>query len=296
LLPAVQKVREAAARAQSQNNLKQIGLACHNYNDARGALPPAVGTQPNPLAQGGVTGTALFYLLPFLEQDNAFQASLAYSWEYEDYLKYGWPFYKQYDKAPWNIKAYRGSRLTGSVPIIGAPGDPTIDTGYTYTSYLANEETLDGHRSIQQISDGSSNTMLFAEGYSSCSGVSTNPYHDRYGHISFDAEQLTQYSSSTYTYSGPTFRRCNGYSTYGSLVWDGSKWVQQPGQTFGPQTFQDKPTPSKCLSLVPQSLSNGAIQVLLGDGSVRGVSSGVTVATWQAAITPDGGEVLGPDW
>jgi len=62
LLPAVQRVREAAARAQCQNNLKQIGIACHAFAGARGGLPPLVWTS------GAQHGWAL-YVLPYLEQD-----------------------------------------------------------------------------------------------------------------------------------------------------------------------------------------------------------------------------------
>jgi prepilin-type N-terminal cleavage/methylation domain-containing protein/prepilin-type processing-associated H-X9-DG protein len=75
LLPAVQKVREAAARIQCQNNLKQIGLACHNYHDARQGLPPGyLATVPY---VDGATDTAPgwgwgAFLLPYLEQDNLF--------------------------------------------------------------------------------------------------------------------------------------------------------------------------------------------------------------------------------
>src|SRR5262245_14112815 len=72
LLPAVQKVREAAARIQSANNLKQMGLATHNFNDTNGYLPPGVGWKPKVEVEGGINGTAAFYLLPFLEQDNLF--------------------------------------------------------------------------------------------------------------------------------------------------------------------------------------------------------------------------------
>jgi prepilin-type processing-associated H-X9-DG protein/prepilin-type N-terminal cleavage/methylation domain-containing protein len=73
LLPAVQKVREAASRVQCQNNLKQIGLALHNYHDARRSFPPGY-LAAGPYADGA-TDTApgwgwAAYLLPYLEQDN----------------------------------------------------------------------------------------------------------------------------------------------------------------------------------------------------------------------------------
>src|SRR6201990_1976759 len=77
LLPAVQKVREAAARMTSSNNLKQMSLALHNIAGAYdGKLPPAYGYFP-PGTQGwdvnGAEGSIFFHLLPFIEQDNMFK-------------------------------------------------------------------------------------------------------------------------------------------------------------------------------------------------------------------------------
>jgi len=76
LLPAVQKVREAADRTKCQNNLKQIGVALHNFNDVRGFLPPG-GTQDsppfNPTVAGGWGSSWAVFLLPFIEQDALFQ-------------------------------------------------------------------------------------------------------------------------------------------------------------------------------------------------------------------------------
>src|SRR5262245_5465524 len=75
LLPAVQKVREAAARMKCANNLKQIGLALHNYHDALGGLPPygfdfAVAPPGNPYGTQRQGHSALGLILPFIEQDN----------------------------------------------------------------------------------------------------------------------------------------------------------------------------------------------------------------------------------
>ena len=66
LLPAVQAAREAARRIQCTNNLKQIGLAMHNYHDVNGCLPPGV--------KGCCWGSWIVYILPYIEQQNMFNA------------------------------------------------------------------------------------------------------------------------------------------------------------------------------------------------------------------------------
>src|SRR5687767_19760 len=67
LLPAVQKVRDAAARMQCSNNVKQLALGCHNYESANGTLPPYS------VATTSLYGSAHFLLLPYIEQDNIFR-------------------------------------------------------------------------------------------------------------------------------------------------------------------------------------------------------------------------------
>src|SRR5438094_9843692 len=80
LLPAVQKVRAAAARMKCANNLKQLGLAIHNYHDSNGKFPPgAVGPRPGVAGTSGLKHHALgSYLLPYLEQDALFRQ---YCWD-----------------------------------------------------------------------------------------------------------------------------------------------------------------------------------------------------------------------
>src|SRR5262249_10885442 len=73
LLPAVQKVREAANRIRCGNNLKQIGLACHNYHSSHEALPP--GYRATAVIPGTSPGWAWgAYLLPYMEQDAVYRA------------------------------------------------------------------------------------------------------------------------------------------------------------------------------------------------------------------------------
>src|SRR6516225_8017792 len=73
LLPAVQRVREAANKAKCQDNLHQLGIAAHLCQDTNRKLPPALGWYPGPAS--GAYGPALFDMLPYLEQDNLYRSS-----------------------------------------------------------------------------------------------------------------------------------------------------------------------------------------------------------------------------
>src|SRR5262249_37744345 len=73
LLPAVQKVREAAARIKCSNNVKELGLAAHHYHDSNGHFPPGIGYYP---ATNGAFGPYCFHLLPYLEQGDLYRSAL----------------------------------------------------------------------------------------------------------------------------------------------------------------------------------------------------------------------------
>src|SRR5436190_14576763 len=77
LVPAVQKVREAAARSQCQNNLRQLGIACHNCNDTYRRMPPGLGFFPSTKAQENTGfGNAIFHMLAYVEQGNLYRSSV----------------------------------------------------------------------------------------------------------------------------------------------------------------------------------------------------------------------------
>jgi len=157
LLPAVQKVRDAAARTQSTNNLKQIVLATHSCHDSYKRFPPAYAAyfpvtnwnQGNGSWQ--TYGNIQYFILPFLEQNTLYQRG----WWWSD----------------WNST----NALAGySLPVFMAPGDPTIPAngqtnyGLGATSYLSNAyafgTTSGGSmRMPASYPNGTSNTIFFME-------------------------------------------------------------------------------------------------------------------------------------
>src|SRR5262245_5151728 len=76
LLPAVQKVRQAAARAQCSNKMRQLGIAAHHCHDTAGSLPPALGWYPSPgPSPGSGWGELFLHLMPYLEQGNLYNST-----------------------------------------------------------------------------------------------------------------------------------------------------------------------------------------------------------------------------
>ena len=276
LLPAVQKVRAAAARIQCENNLKQIGIACHNCHDTNGKFPPLVGRFPQP---AGNAETIHFWLLPYMEQDNLFKSA----WNGTTYDPVNLPAGNEACTAA--VKTY----ICPADPTIGSNGQTIIGqpTGATpsgklpaATSYAANglvfgvidgntglaDQNGEGYATLSaSFQDGTSNTILFAEKLGYCAVNNANN-------------------------TGTLWYRNNFSSTWGPYF-----NVRLGGPTY---SFQIQPYPfaTNCEYRLPSTAHTGAIMVLLGDGSTRSVSSGVSTQTWWAACTPSGGEVLGPDW
>jgi prepilin-type N-terminal cleavage/methylation domain-containing protein len=162
LLPAVQKVREAASRTQDSNNLKQLGLAVHNLNDTYNLLPPAYGNFPDPNGAVGPPagmGTLQYFLLPFIEQKN---------------------LYNSMPMTSDNI-------MNVAVKTFISPADPTVPPGGIYISmmmggpyggcsYASNFLVFGGVNGGQahipeSFPDGTSETILFGPIYTVCNDI-----------------------------------------------------------------------------------------------------------------------------
>ena len=276
LLPAVQKIREAANRMKCSNNLKQIGLAVHNYNDTLYVLPPLTSTTTQP-STGGYNGGILVTLLPFLEQDNLHKAALTNL------------------PATWDgvVPGVNPPQVrTQAVKVYQCPSDPTASNGWVAAfvnvwrsaSYSANYQVFGTTRpdtftnsssfTIASIPDGSSNTVFFAEQYASCTGSGSG-------------------GGTAWAYPGISFNVGGGTGTLLTPVFANTQSWGNIALTTVPQK---KPTMAQCDKRFVQSGHSSTVQCLLGDGSVRGVTTSVGVVTWQYAQQADDGQVLGSDW
>jgi len=288
LLPAVQKVREAAARAKCANNMKQLALACHNLNDTYGKLPPSLGFFPTPQpvsgpgipSEGVQVGPWTYFLMPFIEQDNLWRSGYGFS------AFYGYNVYQA-----GSIKDGNGtpaSRVLCKLYVcpsdfsIGANGLVGTTPDRAGGSYACNSQvfaivrlnyqmqTWYGASNIpKDFSDGTSNTMLFVERYGRCGN---------YGNI--------------WNYQGDAPWLPFAFDTHlGQYVGND----QGTGNT--PLTVpQVQPKIPDCDPARPNTAHTGGSMIALADGSARSVSASISATTWWFAVTPKSGEVLGNDW
>jgi prepilin-type N-terminal cleavage/methylation domain-containing protein len=319
LLPAVQKVREAANRMKCSNNLKQMGLALHNCHDMHGRLPPQAAT-----FGGSYFAPLLFHLLPYIEQDNTQKMAV-----WLDYtgrvggpppnpsttVNIGviWPTWDSVNTG--NYSWLRGTRIR----VYQCPSDPSLascidwcDGDATYAGnflvfggtinastiptvrFGGNFQTVwDGKARIPStFQDGQSNTIVFAEKYARCDG-SGDPGGNWWMRGVFHGQQ-GQPGGSDDSFPGDRLSSVFG----GGIGNDGVAWLQGSDSKF--QVQPGNPTSTglgggQCdrrLASTPHNVMN----VCMGDGSVRSLSAGISPVTWAAALTPAGGEVLGDDW
>src|SRR5262249_38177389 len=184
LLPAVQKVREEASRVKCDNNLKQLGLAAHNYHDQHQHLPPGTGYYPT--SRNGVFGTFFFHLLPYFEQGNLFSSALGV-------VPFPPPDGPTSVYYPGNNNVY-----SQRVPVFLCPSDSSISSDgvvaingfpfglscYGPNALIAGNAELtvkpyklnpQGKARLTDITDGTSNTILYAEKYARCTNTTMAP-------------------------------------------------------------------------------------------------------------------------
>jgi prepilin-type N-terminal cleavage/methylation domain-containing protein len=258
LLPAVQKVRQAAARAQSQNNIRQLGLAVNNYQSAYGCVPGNWQTIPS-----GIGVSAIYLLLPFLEQSAIYDVGGASEGAYESaagsFIK---PFISPLDTSVgptgvvnlgglnWAVCNYATNHAVFGIPDISWNAYRDLGSG---------------------ILDGTSNTVLFAEKYAICGS----------GGAMWAYRPSDPQGWPTMSFFAPNWTSVN-YNNNST-----------PKTAAVPQVM---PSVANCNPYNVQAFTTAGCLVGLCDGSARMVSPSITSTTWYSAIWPNDGQVLGPDW
>lgn len=297
LLPAVQKVRAAAARTQAQNQLKQLGLAAHSAHDANQKMPMMYGSY------GGQNGTVFYHLLPYLEQSNlwnkgpneARQVALKVLRHPSD------PTY-----------ASAGDGVFTLTPPTDIPPWATGSTTWGLSSFAANWQFFgDESAPLAAVTDGTSNTIMFNEKYavSMNGGAVTGANLWGYG-----VRPTLSAAKRLGMNPPPKFPTTPGTSPdydymYAKGWWARSGFVNNPGVSGAlgqwpntdtalvPWNFRCmrcaewQPNPTTVNAFKSQSISEGGILACFADGSVRTVPNSTNDQDFCSMESPALGEL-----
>jgi type II secretory pathway pseudopilin PulG len=259
LLPAVQKVREAAARIQCTNNLKQMSLATVNCADTyQGYLPPLVGYYPPNASTGLYTGPHV-WILPFIEQQNVYNAMVAAGTAWTS------PYNMDTPKAyvcPSDVTQQAGSGWTsyGANAVVFGNGQWTGST----VNYSETDGSYGYARFPTSIPDGTSNTIFWTEKLADCTNSSVGTNYQQFF--------VSTWMNSDVPVVG---------------------WYQTPPNVL----FQAGANQTNCLGYkAATSGHTGAILAGLGGGSVRAISQGMSTYTFNLALIPNDGIPMPSDW
>jgi prepilin-type N-terminal cleavage/methylation domain-containing protein/prepilin-type processing-associated H-X9-DG protein len=290
LLPAVQQAREAARRTQCRNNLKQLGLAMHNYLDAHTRLPLCLNATNKPISVHA-------YMLPFLDQS---------------------PLYGLIDfNVNWSSANNAAARAT-PVPGFLCPSEPSValPAGWAGTTYRANQGSniLYGQPStnpangnfvmpapngvfvsgmslrIVDVTDGTSTTAAFSEHpFADFNNAQVNPY---------DTFRPGTYPSTP----DEAYQMCRDMDTSNLALQGvsdvGAPWLQSYHSTT--QYFHVSPPNGRSCMYPPGRIATsaasrhtGGVHVGMCDGAVKFVSENIDLGLWRAVGSRNGGEVVG---
>jgi prepilin-type N-terminal cleavage/methylation domain-containing protein len=268
LLPAVQKVRDSAQRTQCQNNLKQLGIATQSSNDVNHALPPALGYYPLSATGVGPYGPHV-WLLPYLEQQNIFSLL----------------------QGPSSASGAAIPAAATPIKTFMCPADITNTTNSGYTSYVDNA----------MVFGGPSNLSFYSKGVPGVSGPTTSGV-SLTGGTQYPAD-IRDGTSNTIFWT-ETLAECGnvtiGYKWYYSKTYTVGSWSgfpavgytnRSPNATFNPSVNQ-----STCSPAQANSAHTGVVLAGLGDGSVKSLSTGMSMYTYNLALIPNDGIALPSDW
>jgi prepilin-type N-terminal cleavage/methylation domain-containing protein/prepilin-type processing-associated H-X9-DG protein len=313
LVPAVQKVREAAGRIQCANNLHQMNIAIANCADThQGNLPPAIGTYPTNLSGGQEWvcpksvntgwGGFLYHLLPYMEQDTLYQATACQTPvgvpqvlpQQNVGTQLVPPATVGYGIEDGGVGTWSGTGtdtwINQPVKSYLCPSDPTAQQGstgwaavgsYVYNGILFQADWNGYSRYPASITDGTSNTIFMTEVYAGANYQNSD-------------QSLWWWDYNSFETPPSANGDCGGLNFYGTaytpLIRPSVSYCQT---TTTPWSWGGAASVCMCRAV---SGHTGGINVGMGDGSVRFVSQSITGSTWFAASTPQGGEILGPDW
>ena len=309
LLPAVQKAREAARRMSCSSNLRQIGIALHNYHDIHRVLPFGCGTDYDGLVSSLGTlrdrrYSALSQILPQLEQANVYQRLNFLVAPFAPYVNSG-----AYDPeciASGGLSAINGEAAVTVISTLLCPSDiDRIQSVWGHNNYRScngggwhgrNGNGMFGQNSsvrFAMVADGISNTAMFSE---RCKGT--------WNHENFD--HLADIYETPGIWSEATFREfCLSLSpdsakAYPQNVDAGQNWLEG---NFNWTRYNHLMPPNhvSCkngftwdgVGMAASSRHSQGVNVLLGDGSVRFVSENVDAESWRALGSISGGEIVG---
>jgi prepilin-type N-terminal cleavage/methylation domain-containing protein/prepilin-type processing-associated H-X9-DG protein len=296
LLPAVQAAREAARRAQCVNNLKQLGIAIHNYHDVNGAIPPNSSSGPNDFSMKA-------RLLPFIEQTAAYN-SLNQSYTATDAR---------------NATIHSMNVNVFVCPSDGnKPGPPTNDTNYPNNigivrvggtsatggacdgpAYKLGQTTDGPVVSFATITDGLSNTVIFSEWIKgrNVTTTSTSALDEVYA-LSI-AEGI---NTPPLTYQQACMQATTVAYTQKGIDWildDCGKGgcyshIMTPNQRACWFGSGDNPNTDHTV-VGASAYHSGGVNVGLLDGSVKFIKSSIATSVWYALATKAGGEIISSD-